>query len=120
LVLDLYPVDFQPIIERDIMNDLAIKIIKSHTPEGSAIDGEFSKALFELIGYDKDKPLTRESLQDLIDKCMGDDYYISQYGKLRDSCVLGGVLTIVDLRAPPAGSIIKLDGSPLDKSVFGF
>lgn len=86
---------------------VAIEILKAHTPDGSACDGEFGSAVFKVLSTSDGNEITREELQQLL-LTWNADCHLNSLGYFKDTKIQGGLLMFVDDYPPEAYEIIEL------------
>lgn len=86
---------------------VSIEILQSHSPVGSACDGKFGSAVFQVLSTNDGKDITRDELQQLLHD-WNIDCYLNSLGYFKDSKTQGGLLTFVDDYPPEVNEIIEL------------
>lgn len=67
---------------------VSIEILKSHSPNGSACDGEFGSAVFKILSTNDGKEITHKALQQLLHG-WNIDCYLNTLGYFKDSTTQG-------------------------------
>lgn len=87
---------------------VTIEIIKSHTPAGSAIDGEYAWATFKVLTTGDGKPISKTDMQSLIHK-WNFDCELQRFGNIGATDVQAGVMVFVDDYPPNEGDMMALN-----------
>ena len=87
---------------------VSIEILRSHTPEGSACDGEFASATFKVLSTQNGEEITHDELQQRL-LAWNIDCQLHQLGYLKGTRTQAGRLGFVDCDAPDANEIIVLE-----------